>query len=183
MWPRLPLMRPKMALAIAPDLTLAELDEIVNRARARKIDGMIVSNTTVSWPASLHDVPNHKKGGLSGRPLFGLSTQMLAATYLRVEKQFPLVGVGGVENAETALAKIEAGATLMQVCRSFASKGLTIADEINNGLVRLLAQKSYPRLADAIGATAADWANGKLNADNFREPLTTCRPRAARKQR
>ena len=155
-------------LKIAPDLTLAELDEIVNRARARKIDGMIVSNTTVSWPASLHDVPNHKKGGLSGRPLFGLSTQMLAATYLRVEKQFPLVGVGGVENAETALAKIEAGATLVQVCTSFAFKGLTIADEINSGLVRLLAQKSYPRLADAIGATAADWASGKLNADNFR---------------
>ncbi len=162
------LSRKPVLLKIAPDLTLAELDEIVKCARSRKIDGFIVSNTTVSRPASLLDPAANKQGGLSGRPLFGLSTQMLAAAYLRVEKQFPLIGVGGVDSAETALAKIEAGATLVQLCTSFVFKGLTIADEINSGLVRLLAQNSYPRLADAIGAAAADWASGKLNADNFR---------------
>ena len=160
--------RKPVLLKIAPDLTLAELDEIINCARSRKIDGMIVSNTTVSRPASLRDSSTSKQGGLSGRPLFWLSTQKLAATYLRVDNQFPLIGVGGVENAETALAKIEAGATLVQLCTSFVFKGLTIADEISRGLVRLLAQKSYPRLADATGATAADWASGKLTADNFR---------------
>jgi dihydroorotate dehydrogenase len=155
-------------LKIAPDLTLAELDEIIYRARARKIDGLIVSNTTVSRPASLLDPAASEPGGLSGRPLFSLSTQMLAAAYLRVENQFPLIGVGGVDSAETAFAKIEAGASLVQLCTSFVFKGLALADEIKRGLVRLLAQKSYPRLADATGVTAADWASGKLNADNFR---------------
>lgn len=158
--------RKPVLLKIAPDLALAELDGIINCARSRKIDGMIVSNTTVSRP--VHLLHSSKQGGLSGRPLFPLSTQMLAASYLRVEGQFPLIGVGGVDSAETALAKIEAGAALVQLCTSFVFKGLLIADEIKRGLIRLLDQKSYPRLADATGAAAADWASGKLNADNFR---------------
>jgi dihydroorotate dehydrogenase len=160
--------RKPVLLKIAPDLTLAELDEIVKCARSRKIDGLIVSNTTVSRPATLRDPSANEQGGLSGRPLFGLSTQMLAAAYLRTENQFPLIGVGGVDSAETAFAKIEAGASLVQLYTSFVFKGLVLADEIKRGLVRLLAQNSYPRLADATGAAATDWANGKLNADNFR---------------
>jgi dihydroorotate dehydrogenase len=160
--------RKPVLLKIAPDLTLAELDEIVKCARSRKIDGLIVSNTTVSRPTTLLDPAASKQGGLSGRPLFALSTQMLAAAYLRTENQFPLIGVGGVDSAETAVAKIEAGASLVQLYTSFVFKGLALAEEIKRGLVRLLAQNSYPRLADATGVAAADWASGKLNADNFR---------------
>ena len=160
--------RKPVLLKIAPDLTLTELDEIVKCARSRKIDGLIVSNTTVTRPASLLDPSTIEPGGLSGRPLFALSTCMLAQAYLRTEKQFPLIGVGGVDSAETALAKIEAGASLVQLYTSFVFKGLALADDIKRGLVRLLAQNAYPRLADATGAAAADWASGKLNADNFR---------------
>jgi dihydroorotate dehydrogenase len=160
--------RKPVVLKIAPDLTLAELNEIVKCARSRKIDGLIVSNTAVSRPATLRDPSANEPGGLAGRPLFALSTQMLAAAYLRTENQFPLIGVGGVDSAETAFAKIEAGASLVQLCTSFVFKGLGLAVEIKRGLVRLFTQKSYPRLADATGAAAADWATGKLNADNFR---------------
>ena len=160
--------RKPVLLKIAPDLALRELDEIIGCARARKIDGLIVSNTTISRPASLLDPVASEQGGLSGRPLFSLSTQMLAAAYLRTKNQFPLIGVGGVDSAETAFAKIEAGACLVQLYTSFVFTGRVLADEIKRGLVRLLAQNSYPRLADATGATAADWANGKLNADSFR---------------
>jgi dihydroorotate dehydrogenase len=160
--------RRPVVLKIAPDVTLAELDEIIGCSRARKIDGLIVSNTTVSRPTTLRDPAASEAGGLSGRPLLSLSTQMLAAAYLRTENQFPLIGVGGVDSAETAFAKIEAGASLVQLCTSFVFKGPTIADEIKRGLVRILVQKSYPRLADATGVAAADWASGKLNADNFR---------------
>ena len=160
--------RKPVLLKIAPDLTLPELDEIIGCARARKIDGLIVSNTTISRPATLRDPSADELGGLSGRPLFSLSTRMLAAAYQRTENQFPLIGVGGVDSAETAFAKIEAGASLVQLCTSFVFKGLVLADEIKRGLVRLLAQKSYPWIADAIGVAAADWANGKLNAGNFR---------------
>ncbi len=160
--------RKPVLLKIAPDLTLAELDEIIGCARARKIDGLIVSNTTILRPARLRDPSANEPGGLSGRPLFALSTQLLAAAYLRVENQFPLIGVGGVDSAETAFAKIKAGASLVQLYTSFVFKGLALADEIKCGLVRLLARHSYPRLSDATGAAAADWASGKLNADNFR---------------
>ncbi len=160
--------RKPVVLKIAPDVTLAELDEIIGCSRARKIDGLIVSNTTISRPATLRDPSAIEPGGLSGRPLFALSTRILAQTYLRAENQFPLIGVGGVDSAETAFAKIEAGASLVQLYTSFVFKGLGLAGEIKRGLVRLLAQKSYPRLADATGVAAADWASGKLNADNFR---------------
>jgi dihydroorotate dehydrogenase len=160
--------RKPVLLKIAPDLTLCELDGIVKCARSRKIDGMIVSNTTTSRPASLRDPLAAEQGGLSGRPLFGLSTHILAQVYLRVEKQFPLIGVGGVECAETTFAKIEAGASLVQFYSSLIFKGPFLPSMINRGLVHLLAQKSYPRLAEATGVTAADWASGKLSADNFR---------------
>jgi dihydroorotate dehydrogenase len=160
--------RKPVLLKIAPDLTLAELDEIINRARARKIDGLIVSNTTVSRSASLLEPTASELGGLSGRPLFPLSTHMLAQAYLRVEKQFPLIGAGGIDSPETAVAKIEAGASLVQFYSALIFKGPWLASTIKCGLVRLLAQKSYLRLADATGAAAADWASGKLSTDNLR---------------
>ncbi len=159
--------RKPVLLKIAPDLSRSELDAIIACARARKIDGLIVSNTTTSRPAALNDPAKGEEGGLSGRPLFGRSTQMLAAAYLRAENQFPLIGVGGIDSAESALAKIEAGATLLQLYTSLIYKGLGLPEEIKRGLLRLLAQKSYPRLTDAIGVAAADWASGKLSADNF----------------
>jgi dihydroorotate dehydrogenase len=159
--------RTPVLLKISPDLSLAELDAVIACARTRKIDGMIVTNTTVSRPAALSDRAKGQAGGLSGRPLFGLSTQMLAAAYLRVENQFPLIGVGGIDSAERALAKIEAGATLLQLYTSFIYKGVGLPENINRGLLRLLAQKAYLRLADARGTAAADWASGKLSADNF----------------
>ena len=82
-------------IKIAPDLTLSELDDIVGGARRHRVDGMIVGNTTVSRPPSLRDPSAHEPGGLSGRPLFALSTRMLAETYVRVEDAFPLIGAGG----------------------------------------------------------------------------------------
>ncbi|MBO0734004.1 MAG: quinone-dependent dihydroorotate dehydrogenase, partial [Methylocapsa sp.] len=155
--------RKPVLLKIAPDLSLAELDALVTCARARKIDGIIVSNTTITRPRDLSVPAASEPGGLSGKPLFGLSTQMLAATYIRVENQFPLIGTGGVSSAKTALAKIEAGASLVQLLTALIFKGLGIAEEIKRGLTLLLSEKSYPRLADAIGMRAAYWASGKLS--------------------
>ena len=111
-------------LKIAPDLTLAELDDVVGVARARKVDGMIVGNTTISRPPWLHEIATAKEGGgLSGRPLFALATRMLAETYVRVEEAFPLVGVGGIDFGAAALAKFRAGASLVQLysARCFAA--------------------------------------------------------------
>jgi dihydroorotate dehydrogenase len=136
------------------------LDTIVAHARAKKIDGMIISNTTISRPEGLREPNARETGGLSGHPLFLLSTQMLAQTYLRVEGQFPLIGVGGVESAATAYAKIEAGASLVQFYTSMVYRGLAPIREIKRGLLRRLEQESHFRLTDAVGGLAEDWARG-----------------------
>jgi dihydroorotate dehydrogenase len=150
-----PARRPVL-LKIAPDLTLDQLDGIARIARARRIDGMIVSNTTVSRPDTLRSPLAKEGGGLSGKPLFPLSTYMLAQTYLRVEGQFPLIGVGGIDSAETALAKIEAGATLVQLYSALAYEGPGLVSRIKRGLLDAL-QRESATLAARIGCKAADW--------------------------
>jgi dihydroorotate dehydrogenase len=128
-------VRRPLLLKIAPDLTLGELDDIVRVARDRNIDGMIVSNTTISRPASLASPRASETGGLSGRPLFDLSTRMLRETYQRVEKQFPLIGVGGVDGPEAAVAKLEAGATLVQLYSALVFDGPELIARIKRGLL------------------------------------------------
>ena len=93
-------------LKIAPDLSLTELDDVVHIARSRRVDGMIVANTTLARPSTLREQARAKEqGGLSGRPLFRLSTRMVAETYVRAEGAFPLVGVGGIDTGGAALTE------------------------------------------------------------------------------
>lgn len=144
-------------LKIAPDLTYDELDAIVAVARRRHLDGMIVSNTTVTRPEVIgENIHGKEKGGLSGKPLFALSTRMLAATFLRVERQFPLIGVGGIDGVSTAWTKIEAGATLLQLYSGLVFEGPSLVTTIKAGLVAELRNGSS--LATRVGAAAADWA-------------------------
>ncbi|MGJ0396645.1 MAG: quinone-dependent dihydroorotate dehydrogenase [Methylocystis sp.] len=146
-------VRRPLLLKIAPDLTLAQLDAIVRVAREKRIDGMIVSNTTISRPLTLRSPLAKESGGLSGAPLFDLSTRMLAQTFLRVEGQFPLIGVGGVDSAEAALAKIEAGATLAQLYSGLVYEGPGLVARIKRGLIETLERNKEP-LAARIGKCA-----------------------------
>ena len=143
-------------LKIAPDLSLPDLDEVVGIARSRRVDGMIVGNTTVSRPASLRDTDKAKEiGGLSGRPLFVLSNRILAETYVRVEGVFPLIGVGGIDSGAGALAKIRAGASLIQLYSGLVFRGLNLVAEIKTALLAALERDRKPNLVDYIGADAA----------------------------
>lgn len=150
-------------LKIAPDLTLAELDDVVHIARSRRIDGMIVGNTTLARPSTLRDTSRAKEqGGLSGRPLFQLSTRMVAETYVRAEGAFPLVGVGGIDSGGAALTKIRAGATLVQLYSSLVYKGLGLVDGIKRDLMSTLLRTGRDSLSEIVGAdaaaiTAEDW--------------------------
>ena len=139
-------------LKIAPDLSLTELDGIVAVACRRRIDGMIVSNTTLGRDAVAAHRHGGEAGGLSGRPLFALSTRMLAECFRRVERQFPLVGVGGVEDAATTMAKIEAGATLVQLYSALVFGGPGLVGEIKRGLLARLAPDET--LASRVGRAA-----------------------------
>ena len=148
--------RKPMLLKIAPDLSLTELDAVVRVARSRAIDGMIVSNTTVARPAAIA-AHRHggESGGLSGRPLFARSTTLLAETFLRVERQFPLIGVGGVDGADAAFAKIEAGASLVQIYSALVYAGPGLAADIKVGLLQRLGLERS--LAAVVGSRAGDY--------------------------
>ncbi len=143
-------------LKIAPDLSLAELDDVVGIARSRRVDGMIVGNTTLARPPTLRATRLAKEaGGLSGRPLLPLATRMLAETYVRVEGVFPLIGTGGIDSGAAALAKIRAGATLLQLYSALTFRGLGLVDEIKAALIAVLERDRIERLADLVGAEAA----------------------------
>lgn len=145
-----------LLLKIAPDLTLQELDDVVHIARSRRVDGMIVANTTLSRPATLRDQAKAKEqGGLSGRPLLKLSTRMVAETYVRAEGAFPLIGVGGIDSGGAALMKVRAGATLIQLYSSLIYKGLGLVDDIKADLVSTLRRTGRESLSEIVGADAA----------------------------
>lgn len=149
--------RKPVLLKIAPDLSLQELDDIVRVARIRRMDGMIVSNTTISRPDTLQDGNKKESGGLSGRPLFALSTRMLAHTYQRVERAFPLIGTGGIDSAETAWNKLCAGASLIQLYSGMVYRGLGLVDEIKSGLLARLAKEGKTPV-QITGTGAEQWA-------------------------
>jgi dihydroorotate dehydrogenase len=142
-------------LKIAPDLALGDLDDVVGIARARRVDGMIVGNTTVARPPNLRAENAKEAGGLSGRPLYALANRMLAETYVRVEDAFPLIGAGGVDSGATALGKIRAGASLVQVYSGLVFRGLKLVAEIKAALLEALDAEGQDDLKDFIGADAA----------------------------
>ena len=150
-------------LKIAPDLSLTELDDVVHIARSRRVDGMIVANTTLARPSTLREQARAKEqGGLSGRPLLRLSTRMVAETYVRTEGAFPLIGVGGIDSGGAALTKIRAGASLIQLYSSLVYKGLGLVDDIKNDLASTLLRTGRDSLSEIVGAdaatiTAEDW--------------------------
>jgi dihydroorotate dehydrogenase len=143
-------------LKIAPDLTLPDLDDVVGVARKRRVDGMIVGNTTISRPGSLRDRERaREQGGLSGRPMFKLATRMLAETFVRTEGAFPLIGVGGIDSGATAIAKIKAGATLIQLYTGLVYRGIGVVNEIKADLTAALKRGHRNSLISMVGTDAA----------------------------
>ena len=144
-------------LKIAPDLTLNDLDDAVGIARKHRVDGMIVGNTTIARPGSLRERDKASEaGGLSGRPLFKLATRMLAETFVRAEGAFPLIGAGGVDSGPTAIAKIKAGASLVQLYTGLVFRGLGVVSEIKTDLLAALKRGHRNSLASMVGSDAAD---------------------------
>ncbi|MAS05324.1 MAG: dihydroorotate dehydrogenase (quinone) [Ahrensia sp.] len=143
-------------LKIAPDITEDGLDDIVAEVLDKGLDGMIVSNTTLSRAGIGRD-PG-EAGGLSGRPVFDRSTIVLAKTRLRLGPLKTLIGVGGVDSGATALAKIEAGADLVQLYTGMIYRGPGIANEITRDLSAALDRRGAAAIADLRDTKAQDWA-------------------------
>jgi dihydroorotate dehydrogenase len=153
--------RTPLLVKIAPDLSLAELDDILAVVLARGIDGLVISNTTIARDASLVEKAlAREEGGLSGRPLFKPSTRLLAAAYLRSEGKLRLIGVGGIDCPETAWTKIKAGATLIQLYSALVFKGPALIGKIKRGLLKRLARSGMTSIAQAVGSEASEIAKG-----------------------
>jgi dihydroorotate dehydrogenase len=150
--------RRPVLVKIAPDLDLRGLDDIVSVALARGVDGLIISNTTLARPPTLRAPEASEAGGLSGRPLFASSTRLLARAYLRCEGALPLIGCGGVEDAQGALAKIEAGAALLQIYTSFVYRGPGVIEEILRGLRDAVSALGVPSIGARVGAKAREFS-------------------------
>ncbi|MCE9649894.1 MAG: quinone-dependent dihydroorotate dehydrogenase [Parvibaculum sp.] len=141
-------------LKIAPDLTASELADIAAVALDMKLDGLIVSNTTIQREGLVSGPHAHEVGGLSGRPLFALSTQVLRDVYRLTDGKIPIVGVGGIADGADAYAKIRAGASLVQLYSALTYEGPALVARIKRDLAEALARDGFMRIADAVGVDA-----------------------------
>jgi dihydroorotate dehydrogenase len=139
-----------LLVKIAPDLTAAELDDIVEVVQSVPLDGIIATNTTVSRQGLSRPVA--ETGGVSGRPLRQRSTEIIRYLYARLQGRIPIIGVGGIFTAEDAYDKIRAGASLVQVYTGLIYEGPTLPYRINRGLVQLLQRDGFAALAEAVGS-------------------------------
>lgn len=135
---------------IAPDLSDAQLDDIVEVAQSVSLAGIIATNTTVGRQGLSQPAP--EAGGLSGRPLRQRSTAVVHHLYGRLQGRMPIVGVGGIFTAEDAYDKIRAGATLVQVYTGLIFEGPTLPRRLKRGLISLLQRDGFAHLAEAVGA-------------------------------
>lgn len=139
---------------IAPDLNEDELAQIAQTAEQAGLAAIIATNTTLDR-SDLKSASADEKGGLSGQPLFEKSTRILAQ--LSSLTELPLIGVGGIGSAEQAYAKIRAGASAVQLYTALAFNGLSLVQDIAQGLDRLLERDGFSNVAEAVGTGRADW--------------------------
>lgn len=148
----MPTHAPPLLLKIAPDLTDDDKADIAAVALESGIDGLIVSNTTIARPAGLDASYATEAGGLSGAPLFEPSTAVLGDMYRLTGGKLPIIGVGGIGNAEQAYAKIRAGASLVQLYSALVFEGPALIGRIKHGLAELLHRDGFASIAAAVGA-------------------------------
>lgn len=149
--PRRPIL-----VKISPDLDKDQLEGVLAVAVEKRIDGLIVANTSVTRPALLKSSTAEESGGLSGRPIFELSTRLVARCYQQTKGALPIIGVGGVEDAKTALAKMEAGAALVQIYTGLIYRGPSIVTEILHGLSAEAALRKIASISEIVGTRAAE---------------------------
>lgn len=142
---------------LSPDLSLEALKQIVSVARRNEVAGLIATNTTTErngLQTGADKVQKLGAGGLSGAPLKDRSVEMIAKLYQLTGGSLPLIGVGGIFNAEDAWEMISAGASLIQIYTGFIYEGPAIARRINDGLRQIVSSKGFVSLDEAVGSSA-----------------------------
>jgi dihydroorotate dehydrogenase len=149
-------VRVPVFLKLAPDLDQAALDSIARVIADTDLDGLIVSNTTISRDAVAGMDNAGETGGLSGKPLFDLATIRLAQ--MRQRTDLPIIGVGGIHSPQSALQKFEAGANAIQLYSALVFGGFDLLDRIKRGLAAAVRNVGKRNIAELVGTATAEWA-------------------------
>lgn len=149
--------RTPLFLKIAPDLHESDLEDIAAEVLGNRVEGVIVSNTTIARP-SLNSPARGEVGGLSGRPLFERSTIALARMRKMLGPHVAIIGVGGVDSTETALEKIRAGADLVQLYTGMVYAGPTLPGTIVKDFSRYLDREGLRSLAEIRDSRVSHWS-------------------------
>jgi dihydroorotate dehydrogenase len=144
--------RPPVLVKIAPDLSDETLADVAALALAGRMDGLIIANTTIERPDSLRSRDKNEAGGLSGRPLYALSTRVLGECWRATSGKVPLIGVGGIGSAQEAYGKIRAGASLVGLYSCLVFEGPALVPRILSGLGPLLRADGFTTVSEAVGA-------------------------------
>ena len=152
-----------IVVKVSPDIGEADVIPIAARLVAHRVDAVAVSNTTLARPGLDARTTGKEVGGLSGRPLFHRATVMLARFYLATEGRLPLIGIGGIDSGETALAKLEAGASLLQLYTALVYEGPGLIGRIKTHIAVHCQQQGATSYTALIGRQAAAWAAKPLD--------------------
>ncbi len=147
--------RPPLLVKVAPDLSESQLAAVIEVCIESGVEGLVIGNTTIARPLSLRSPQAHEAGGLSGRPLFRHSTAILARAYLLARGRLTLVGAGGISSGETALTKLKAGATLVQLYTALIFDGPTVVGRVKRELAAALRRDGFESVTEAVGAEAS----------------------------
>ena len=146
--------KPALLVKVAPDLdavAIVAIADVVLSFREAGLAGLVVSNTTITRPAWLKSAAAAETGGLSGPPVFRLSTDVLASFARRIDGRIPLIGVGGVASGRDAYEKIKAGASLVQLYSALVYEGPGLIGRIKRELADLLRADGLAHVEDAVG--------------------------------
>tara|TARA_B100000575_G_C23125556_1_gene652051 strand:- start:323 stop:1375 length:1053 start_codon:yes stop_codon:yes gene_type:complete len=136
---------------ISPDINDKEIDSLCKIFLDKEIDGLILTNTSISRDKSLYSVNKIEEGGLSGPPIESLSNSLIKEFYIRINKKIPIIGAGGVRDGKSAFEKIKSGASLIQLYTSLVYEGPFVASKINKELSAILKLNSIENISDAVG--------------------------------
>lgn len=153
--------RKPLFVKIAPELSFKDIDDVINLVYKHKLTGIIATNTTTNHhlKAKYGSVWEDRAGGLSGDDIHyrSLATKQVAHIYRETKGKIKIIGVGGVKDASTALEKIKAGASLVQVMSAIQAQGFSVAGKINQGILEYMQKEKIKSLQEIVGIDAKKW--------------------------